>query len=229
MHKRRKKILVIAAHPDDEILGCGGTIARLIKEGFEAYTLILGEGITSREAKGRGHKGKSQVRELKEEMRRANSIIGVKEVFDYGFPDNSFDTVPLLDIVKVIEKIKDKIKPSIVFTHYEKDLNIDHCIIYKAVITAARPMQKESVKDILSFEVPSSTGWSYPLSFSPDVFFDITSTLELKLRALSEYKLELKGPDHPRSLKGVELNSGYWGLNVGLKHAEVFKSVRSIR
>ena len=181
------KILIIVAHPDDEVLGCGGTIARLIKEGFEVYTLILGEGITSRDNMRDRKRREEEITELKGEAKEANKILGVKEVFFYDFPDNRFDTVPFLDIVKVVEKIKNSINPEIIFTHYERDLNVDHQITYRAVITATRPLKEESVKEIYSFEIPSSTEWRYPLSFSPDIFFDISTTIDIKIKALPRF------------------------------------------
>jgi len=224
-----KKILVISSHPDDEILGCGGTIARLVKEGCDVYTLILGEGITSRDKKRERAKREKEIRGLKEQIHKANKMIGFKEDFIYDFPDNRFDTVPLLDIVKVIENIKDKVKPDIIFTHYEKDLNIDHQITYRAVITATRPLPNETIKEIYSFEVLSSTEWGYPLSFSPDVFFDISGTIDLKIKAMSEYKTELRDYPHPRSLRGVEIIARRWGLVSGKELAEAFESVREIK
>ena len=222
-------VLIIAAHPDDEILGCGGTVARLMKEGCEAYTLILGEGITSRDEKRDRAKREKEIRDLKEQIHKANMAMGVKKVFTYDFPDNRFDAIPLLDIVKVIENIKDMVKPDIIFTHYEKDLNIDHKITYQAVITATRPLPDETVKEIYSFEVLSSTEWGYPVSFSPDVFFDISETLDLKIKAISEYKTELKDFPHPRSLEGIRKNAELWGMKVGLKYAEAFKVVRMVK
>ena len=223
------KILIISAHPDDEVLGCGGTVERLNKEGHTIYTLILGEGVTSRDDLRDIKKREKNILELKGEAKKANAILGVKEVFFHNFPDNRFDTVPFLDIVKVIEKIKNNIKPEIIFTHYEKDLNIDHQITYKAVITATRPTKEETVKEIYSFEIPSSTEWSYPLSFSPNVFYDISETIDVKLRALEEYKTELREYPHPRSLEGVELIAKNWGMKVGLEYAEAFKVVRIIK
>ncbi len=223
------KILVIAAHPDDEVLGCGGIISRLNKEGYDTYTLILGEGITSRDDKRSKEKRCRGITNLKEYAKKANAILEIKKVFFHDFPDNKFDTVSFLDIVKVIEKIKNKIKPDIVFTHYEKDLNIDHQITYKAVITATRPLIEETVKEIYSFEIPSSTEWSYPLSFSPDMFFDISETINIKIKALEKYKTELKKYPHPRSLEGVKLIAKLWGMKVGLNYAEAFKCVRIIK
>jgi len=224
-----EKILIIAAHPDDEVLGCGGTAARLNKKGYEITTLILGEGISSRDDLRDMKKGEKDILELKGEAKRANAILGVKEVFFHDFPDNRFDTIPFLDIVKIIEKIKNQIKPEIIFTHYEKDLNIDHQITYKAVITATRPLEEETVKEIYSFEIPSSTEWSYPLSFSPNMFYDISETIDVKIKALKEYKSELKKYPYPRSLEGVELTAKNWGMKVGLNYAEAFKTVRIIK
>lgn len=224
-----RKILIVAAHPDDEILGCGGTVARLVKEGCTAYTLILGEGITSRDdARSRGKREK-EIKALKKKIYKANKIIGVSKVFIYDCADNRFDTVPFLDIVKIIEKVKNRIKPGIIFTHYENDLNIDHQITYKAVITATRPVKEESVKEIYSFEVPSSTEWNYPQSFSPNGFFDISKTIQKKLKAMTRYKTELRTFPHPRSLKGIKVIAKNWGMQVGLECAEAFKVVRIIK
>lgn len=225
----KQKILVVVAHPDDEVVGCAGTAARLAREGCQVYTLILGEGITSRDEKPDRKKRKKELENLKKQAKEANKILGVKEVFLYDLPDNRFDTVCLLDIVKIVESIKNKIRPDIIFTHSERDLNVDHQITYKAVITSTRPLQQETVKEIYSFEVLSSTEWNYPLSFSPDIFFDIWDTLKYKLEALGIYKSELRVFPHPRSLEAIKLNAEYRGMQVGLKHAEAFKTVRIIR
>ena len=221
------KILIVAAHPDDEILGCGGTVARLIEEGYEGYTLLLGEGITSRYSKEERKKQKSEIDKLKKQMIDATKKIGIKKVFDFDFPDNQFDSIPLLNIVKTIEQVKKEISPDIIFTHYKDDLNIDHRITYDAVITASRPMENEPVTTIYSFEVPSSTEWRYPLCYSPNVFFDISKTIKKKLDAMSLYKSELKKYPHPRSLEAIEVYAKTWGIKVGLKYAEAFKIVRS--
>lgn len=227
--KTTKKILIVAAHPDDEILGCGGTIKKLVDEGHKAYTLILGEGVTSRDDSRDKRKREKELSELKRQVKESNYFIGVDETFLYDFPDNRFDTVPLLDIVKIIEKIKSKIKPDIIFTHYRYDLNIDHQITYKAVLTATRPQINEPVKEIYSFEVLSSTEWNYPLSFSPDVFFDISNSIAAKIKAMGVYKSELREYPHPRSLEGINLNAKNWGMKVGLDYSEAFKTVRVLK
>ncbi len=215
-------VLIIAAHPDDEILGCGGTIARLIDEGHYVYTMILGEGITSRDEKRNELARSDEIANLKKQIIKANSVLGVIEVFTCNFPDNRFDSVDLLDIVKEIEKIKNKVKPEIIFTHYKNDLNIDHQITNQAVLTAARPLKDEFVKEIYAFEVLSSTEWNYPLTFSPNTFYDITDYIDKKLEAMKCYTSEIREYPHPRSLEGIKIKSQQRGLEVGCKHAEAF-------
>jgi len=225
----RKKILVIAAHPDDEVLGCGGAMARFAAEGCEVYTLILGEGITSRDKERDRAERENEISELRKQAENANNILGVKKVYAFNFPDNRFDSVPLLDIIKTIEKIKGDVHPDSVFTHHQGDLNIDHQITFKAVMTAFRPVKDESVKEIFSFEIPSSTEWSAPSSltyFMPDYFVDVSKSLKVKINALKEYETELRDFPHPRSLKAVELNAEQWGIKMGLEAAEAFKTIR---
>jgi len=221
----KNKILIVAAHPDDEILGCGGTVARMVKEGAGAYTLILGEGVTSRDSWTQ-----KELRELHEQATRANKIIGVDiPILIDKYPDNKFDTVSLIQFVKTLETMLDFVKPSIVFTHFKDDLNIDHRITYQAVITATRPMQGQTVKEIYSFEIPSSTEWAFPTSFSPDVFWDITETLDKKIEALQCYDGEVRQYPHPRSIYGIQYLAGYRGMQCGCNFAEALKTVRVIR
>lgn len=225
----KEKILIVAAHPDDEILGCGGTVARLVSEGFEAYSLILGEGVTSRDDKRNVEVRKDDLNQLEKHIKSANDAIGIKDIFIEKFPDNRFDSVPLLDIVKVVEAVKNEIKPNIIFTHYEGDLNIDHKITNKAVLTATRPLPDETVKELYAFEVLSSTEWSFPLSFSPDTFFDISGSLNKKIEAMKYYFGELRDYPHPRSIEGIELNAKNWGMKIGCMYAEAFKLIRTFR
>ena len=225
--KMNKRILIVAAHPDDEVLGCFGTVAKFIKQGYEAYTLILSGGKTSR-----GEIDKYEIDKLREEMKKANSLIGIKEVFQENFPDNAFDSVPLLEIVKQIENIKEKIKPDIIFTHHMGDMNIDHQITHKAVLTATRPMKDECVKTIYSMEIPSSTEWnsfSYQNIFIPNVFFDISDTIDLKVAAMSQYVSELRDYPHPRSLQNIKEISKVNGTRVGIEYSENFMLVRDIK
>lgn len=221
-----KKILIVAAHPDDEVLGCFATVAKMIKQGCEAYTLVLSGGKTSR-----GQVDLSEIQDLKNEMQKANDIIGIKKVFQADFPDNAFDSVPLLQIVKEIEKVKEEIKPEIIFTHHTGDLNIDHQITHKAVLTATRPMQNECVKTIYSMEIPSSTEWnsfSSQSAFIPNVFFEVEDTIDLKIEAMAKYQSELREYPHPRSLKHLKELAKVNGTKVGLSYSENFMLIRSV-
>lgn len=226
--KNHKTLLVVAAHPDDEILGCGGTAAKLIKEGFKAYSLILGEGITSRDGVRNVQKRYDELTSLQKDMQKANKTIGITKVFSYQFPDNRFDSVPILDIVKKIEEVLRVVSPSIVFTHYLHDLNIDHQITNQAVLTATRPLVGQRVKKIYAFETLSSTEFNYPLSFSPDTFVEISTTLKQKVKAMDAYQSEVRPFPHPRSLNMIEKNAEYWGIRTGLKKAEAFQTLRNI-
>ena len=225
-----KKVgLIVVAHPDDEVLGCGGTVAKLSREGWEFYTLFLGEGVTSRDEKRDLEKRKTELLELQKNALRANEILGVKEVFFEALPDNRFDGIELLDIVKRVEFYIQKVKPKIVFTHWEKDLNQDHRLVAKAVKIATRPLPHHPVKAVYSCEVLSSSEWNFLESFTPNVYVDITQTLEKKLKAMEQYKGELREFPHPRSLKGIEIKAAQRGMEVGLPFAEAFKVIREIK
>ena len=225
------KTLAIVAHPDDEVLGCGGTIARHALQGDVVYCLILGEGITSRynqreEASGR------KLKQLKSEARQAAQLLGIKKIFFRNFPDNRFDTIPVLEIVKAIEEVKETLKPEVIYTHHQGDLNIDHQVTFKAVLTACRPLKGETAKEIYSFEIPSSTEWNAPRTqnyFMPNVFVDISDTLDKKIEALKAYNGELREYPHPRSPEVLRAIALRWGSATGCRAAEAFDLIRSIR
>jgi LmbE family N-acetylglucosaminyl deacetylase len=220
-------ILIVAAHPDDEILGAGGTIAILTQSGYKVCTFILGEGKTSRS----NNIAVSELDELKLEMVDANRLLGVTECYTSNLPDNRFDSVDLLDIVQMIEKLKEQIQPVTIFTHHFGDMNIDHQITYKAVLTATRPMQHEYVKNIYTFEIPSSTEWNTftrETVFTPNVFIDISSTIDTKISAMSKYASELREYPHPRSLQHVRELAKVNGTKVGLNYCENFTLIRSV-
>ena len=224
-----KRVLVVAAHPDDEILGCGGTVARLVKEGCHVCTLILGEGVTSRDAKRDRAKRGKEIETLKKQAREANKRLGVRNVVLGDLPDNRFDTVPMLDIIKTVEGVKKEFRPDVVYTHFWGDLNIDHRITYNAVLTACRPVKGETVKEIYSFEAPSSTEWNHPDEFQPDTFVDITGTLDVKIKALKCYGTELRDFPHPRSEEALRSAAKKRGSSAGITSAEAFKAVRVVR
>ena len=228
--KMKNKILIVDAHPDDEVLGCGGTIAKYTKKGVRVYCLFLGRGKTSRFGAGNNPNGiKKEQTVLEKEAQKAARILGISQIIFKDFPDQKYDTVPFLEIVKTIERIKNKIKPDIIFTHYFGDLNLDHQITFKAVLTACRPVRNESIRKIYSFEVLSSTEWGIDRSFSPNVFVDIKGTFNKKIKALRAYKSEIQKYPHPRSPRAIEILARRWGTIVGKELIEAFELIREIK
>ncbi len=222
-------ILVIAAHPDDEILGCGGTMAKHSDNGDDVFVLFLADGESSRMPSSENGK---IIEKRYDSARRACEKLGAYEPFFLGMPDNMLDTIPLLDIVKRVEKKITEVQANIIYTHHGGDLNIDHRICHQAVITAARPQPGTTVQAIYSFEVNSSTEWatkSIGEPFSPNYFIDITKYLAKKKRALEEYHYELKDYPHPRSLEGVIALTRVRGIAVGFEYAESFVVERQVK
>jgi len=225
-------VLVVAAHPDDEVLGCGGTISRMGAEGHAVHVLILAEGVTSRDV-ARDASGRSaQIAALAAQAKRANETLGGASLQLLGFPDNRMDGVALLDLVKVVEDAIARHAPRIVLTHGSGDVNIDHQQVHDAVVTACRPTPGQAVKELLFFEVPSSTEWRPPSSrpsFAPNCYVDISAHLAQKLAALQAYAGELREFPHPRSLAAVEALAHWRGASVGVEAAEAFILGRSLR
>jgi len=222
-----KKVLIVVAHPDDEVLGCGGTIAKFVDEKKKVKVIFLSDGESSRLKK---------VNNKKNFFRRACAakamkVLGVKDFSFNEFPDNEFDKVSLLTITKKIEAEIQKYNPDIILTHHNSDLNIDHQITSKAVLTACRPKIKNNVKLILFFEILSSTEWnvaSKKLFFNPNWYEDITKYLNIKIKAIKCYKKELRKSPHPRSLETIKALSVFRGSSSGVKNAEAFQLGRKI-
>lgn len=222
------KVLVIAAHPDDEILGCGGTIAKHCLAGDEVNIAIMAEGLTSRDIKANRDIYKEEIKLLHENTEKAMKILEAKNVDFFNFPDNRMDSADILDVIKKIESLVEKYTPNIVYTHYMHDLNIDHQITSRAVITACRSLPGQCVRQLLFFEVLSSTEWQIPYSFSPNWFVNVEDTFEKKLDALKCYDSEMRQYPHSRSYEGVNLLARYRGMNVGCLFAEAFYLGRNI-
>ena len=225
------RVLVLAAHSDDEVLGCGGTIARLAADGADVYIAILGEGITSRFA-ARQDADAGMVAALQERSRQVASLLGARELFLYGLPDNRFDSVPLLEVVKIIEDLVDRLRPEVVFTQHGGDLNVDHVVLYRATLTATRPQEGAAVRDVYAYEVASSTEWAFQQfepRFTPSVFFEIENTLATKIEAMQLYESEARAFPHPRSPESLRASAVRWGSVAGLRAAEAFHLVRSVR
>jgi len=219
-----KKILIIAAHPDDEILGAGGAILKHIKRRDNVSFLILGDGETSRD------KG-ADIEKRRRQAERLAAVLGVKNLFIDILPDNKFDSLPLLEIVKKIERVINDVRPQVVYTHCPTDLNIDHRITFEAVLAACRPKPGFCVRKILAFEVLSSTEWQIKdaaHSFCPTEYIDISDVIEIKLNILQIYKDELLPYPNSRSLEGVRILAQYRGMEVGYKYAEAFQLIRNL-
>jgi len=235
------KILIIAAHPDDEVLGMGGTIKKYTKNGDDVKIVIMATGIHSRRSSNYENtsnynvdektlrKMEKQVTELQKDAKKAAKILGVSNVDFLNFPDNEMDTVSNLEITKAIEKIISQFKPTIVYTHSQFDINVDHRLCYFATLTATRPKSGNFVKQVYSFEVPSSTEWFFPSNFSPNTFVDISNELNAKIKSLQVYKNEIEKFPHPRSPDALKAISQRWGSVSGFKNAEAFTLIRELK
>lgn len=216
----------MVAHPDDEILGSAGTIVRHIQNGDEVNVLILAEGITSRGNKEDNFS--KELEQLQQTAIKANKLLGVSNIEFGNLPDNRMDSVDLLDIVKIVEKFINTYQPEVIYTHHSGDLNIDHRLTHQAVMTATRPMVNQCVKEIYTFEIPSSTEWSFDYSFKPNVFVDITDMIDFKLQALNCYESEMRKFPHPRSPEAIRVIAQRWGTVVGCEAAEAFYLIRKV-
>lgn len=218
-----RRVLVVAAHPDDEVLGCGGLIARLVAAGAEAAVLVLTDVTTSRASAG-GEVAAS----VPGEMAQAMAVLGVAHARRLALPDNRLDTVPLLQIIQEVERER-AFDPDLVVTHAPSDLNIDHRLAHQATVTAFRP-DGSKARRLLAFEVPSSTEWqdTQVAWFRPNCYVDIGGFLERKLDAMRCYASELREPPHPRSLEGIAARARLRGFESCLAAAEAFQLIRDV-
>lgn len=225
--KKTQKVLVIVAHSDDETLGLGGTIANHSVNGDEVYVLSMTDGVSARiNCKN------SDIEKRMKASRNVSNILGFNWLEPASFPDNAMDSVPLLDVIRVIEIAKKKVNPTIIYTHSSADLNIDHRIVSSASLTAFRPHASEIWNEILLFEVPSATDYAHKSvtnSFQPNSYVNITSSWKKKLAALKEYNIEMRNPPNSRSFEGLENLAKFRGNQVGLHYAEAFELIRRIR
>lgn len=217
-------VLVVAAHSDDEVLGCGATMARHSSNGDDVFTVFMTDGVSSRNSP------QQNLVERRRACEEAQHQLGVRKSFHLDFPDNSMDTVPLLDVTKSIEEIVFETKPSIIYTHFHGDLNVDHRVTHQAVMTASRPVPGSVVSHIYGFEVVSSTGWPFTTDtvFQPQLFVDVSNYFDTKLSALKSYSIEMRAAPHARSIDCLRSLAKYRGNNVGMNLAEAFVIYRSL-
>ena len=212
-----RSVLVIAAHPDDEVLGCGGTVALHARAGDEVTAVIACEGESLRY--GPGGVGQS------EHSRRAAEMLGLKESRRLGFPDQRLDTLTLLDLIAPLERAVQEVRPAVVYCQFGGDANRDHELLSRAALVATRPLEP-FIEAVYAFDTASSTEWGYPRSFVPDTWVDISTTLEQKLCAMACYESEVRPYPHPRSLEALRHRAHAWGNQCCMEAAEVFMTVR---
>jgi LmbE family N-acetylglucosaminyl deacetylase len=224
-------VLVVAAHPDDEILGCGATIARHADNGDRVHILIMGEGATSRGESGEHGSFDTEIGALQNAARQAAVVLGAESPRFACFPDNRMDSLDLLDVIKVVEKTMSEIHPDIVYTHHGNDLNIDHRLTHNAVATACRPVPGASVAAFYTFETVSSTEWSTGLldrPFNPNRYVDVEQQIDRKFAALQCYQSELRPYPHARSIEAIRALASLRGAQVGMRSAEAFMVIREL-
>ncbi|MDB4279407.1 PIG-L family deacetylase [Paraglaciecola sp.] len=216
------KVLIVVAHGDDETLGMGGTIARHHNDGDEIRLIVMSDGVSARKKNNIEHE--NDKRQRYRALNQAANILGINKVYNYDFPDNQMDTISLLSIVQKIEEVFIEYPAKTVYTHSVLDLNIDHQITHKAVMTACRPQKHSSVKKILTFEVLSSTEWNSSAlpQFNPQYIIDIADYWETKVQALQCYQEEMRTFPHSRSIECVEALATLRGATHGFAKAEAF-------
>lgn len=214
-----KRILVVAAHPDDEVLGCGGTLALHAKAGDLVAAVIACEGESLRY----GDVGVGQ----KVHTQQAADKLGISDIRLLGFPDQRLDTLTLTEIITPLEKVIRELQPQIIYCHHGNDVNRDHQLLFQALLVATRPTEG-CIEAVYSFDTASSTEWAFPRTFAPDTWVDISSTLATKLQAMACYQSEVREYPHPRSVKALEYRARAWGNQCCLEAAEVFMTVRRV-
>ena len=232
-------VLIIAAHPDDEVLGMGGTIAKHTSRHDNVTIIYMATGITARrESSEQKHTIKNipkkiqedwqqEIEKLRRDAKKSARLLKVKNIKFFDFPDNEMDGIHLLKVVKVIEKEIKSAKPDRIYTNHYGDLNVDHKVVYNATLAACRPANFP-VKEILSFEVLSSTEWSYPYNFNPNYFINIDKHLEKKISAMKLFVSEIRKFPHPRSSENIKHVARRWGSVSGFNAAEAFELIRCL-
>ncbi len=218
-NREARKVLVIAAHPDDELLGCGGTLALHVEKGDSVTVVIMCEGESLRYKDGEV--------DQTGDIAKAAAIMGIRDVRALGFPDQRLDTLSLVELITPLEAVVREIQPSIVYCQYGGDINRDHYLLFEATLVATRPVES-CIQAVYAFDTASSTDWAYPRTFIPDTWVDISTSLERKLAALACYRSEMRDFPHPRSIESLRNRASHHGSHVCVRAAEPFMTVRRV-
>lgn len=226
-----KQVLVVAAHPDDEVLGCGGTLAAHVAAGDKVTALFLSEGVSSRSIPGESRDWTPDIEARETMAQEAASILGIKIAGFLRHPNLRMRDLAMLDITKQVDAVIRDLAPDTVYAHHPGDLNSDHGVAFEATLTACRPRPGLSVGSLLTFEVPSSTEWQsphHPNPFRPQRYVDVSAHLDTKFAALACYDFEMREFPHPRSKTYIRSLAQYRGAEVSLTAAEAFMVEREI-
>ncbi len=218
------KILAISAHPDDETIGAGGTLAKHVAAGDEVYWVVATQAYTPRWPQHVLDRASQQIDEVQE-------FFGIKQVFRLGFPTMHLNTIPSIDLASALQQVVDEVRPDVVYTTPRNDVNEDHRAIFDATLIACRPLPGSSVKRLLSYEIITTTRFGSPSGcqmFEPNVFVDISDYLETKVQAMAIFETELREFPHPRSLEGLRILCRERGMSVGIEAAECFELIREM-
>ena len=220
----RTTVAVIGAHPDDELLGAGGTLARHVLAGDEVHAIVVADGAGSRYPA-------ELISTLGKQAQRAAEVIGFTSLELLSLPDQRLDTIPMIELTQRLEGALGAIGPDIVYTHFPEDVNADHGLVARCAWTACRPYSQPKVRRFAVFETPSSTEWAWPMpatELRPNLFVDVTDTLETKIAAMECYETELRDYPHPRSARALRERAAYWGSHIGRPAAEPFMVLREV-
>ena len=218
-----EKIVVICAHPDDEVLGLGGTLKMHKKKGNKIFVIVVATGQFGRDDSKRG------ILKRKNQCKECGSILGIDKIEFLDYPDQTLDIVKVSELSSKIQKFLVKWNPSTVYTHFFGDLNQDHRRVFEATSIAVRPSKKINVRNLICFETPSTTEYKFNFAeFSPNYFVDIEKSLDEKIEAIKQYKNEIQAAPYPRSISAIKNRASYWGSQIGKKYAEAFMIIRKI-
>ncbi|MBA3010715.1 MAG: PIG-L family deacetylase [Desulfobacula sp.] len=212
-------VLALVAHGDDEVIGCGATLAKHVQQGDRVYLIVVADGVSSREKKDKTKRDQA--------LAESCDILGIHLLHQFDFKDNQLDQYPLLELVKAVEQQTRKIPFDTVYTHSNKDLNIDHRVVHDIALTVFRPLPEEIVRKMYAFEIMSATHWYDPDAvFNPRRFVDVEKLWEKKMQALEAYAMELREFPHARSKQALKALAQFRGCQAGMEKAEAFEVLR---